>query len=86
MKISAVKEKITLHCSGGPEDHRSKVAVAAEIKGGKRLDRTGLGLSCRVGCRVRFGARIQPDTEHITELLYYEADHVDACKVTVSRV
>lgn len=46
VKISAVKEKITLHCSGGPEDHISKEAVAAEVKDGKQLDRIGLGLSC----------------------------------------
>ncbi len=83
VKISAVKEKITLHCSGGPEDHISKEAVAAEVKDGKQLDRIGLGLSCRVGCRIRFSARTQPDTEHITELLYYEADHSEARNVTI---
>ena len=57
VKKSAVKEKVTMHCSGGPEDHRSKVAVAAEVEDGKRLDSIGLGLSCRVGCGVKFGAR-----------------------------
>ena len=86
VKKSAVKEKVTMHCSGGPEDHISKVAVAAEVEDGKRLDRIGLGLSCRVGCGVKFGARTQPDIRHITELLYYEADHSDACKVSIQEL
>lgn len=83
VKISAVKSKVTYHCSRGPTDSRDKEATAAEKEEGKRIDRTALGQSCRVGCSVHFTARQQPDTEDITEILYYCTDHSDACKVCV---
>lgn len=83
VKVSAVKSKVTFHCSRGPADNRDREAAATEKKDGKRIDRTALGQSCRVGCNVHFTAREQPDTEDITELLYYHADHSDACKVRV---
>lgn len=81
IKKSAVKHKVGCHCSRGPGDNRSKEASAAETEGGKRIDRTALGLSCRVGCGVHFSGRTQPGTEHITEILYYHTDHSSACQV-----
>lgn len=81
IKKSAVKHKVSCHCSRGPGDNRSKEASAAETDGGKRIDRTALGLSCRVGCSVHFSGRTQPGTEHITETLYYHTDHSSACQV-----
>lgn len=81
LKQSAVKAKMTLHCTRGPIDNRAKEASAVEAQDGQRMDRTALGLSIRVGCTVHFAARIQPETEHITEILYYQTEHSDACKV-----
>ena len=66
IKKSAVKHKVGCHCSRGPGDNRSKEASAAETEGGKRIDRTALGLSCRVGCGVHFSGRTQPGTGRIT--------------------
>ena len=65
-------------------DNRNLEANAQEMKAGKRLDRTALGLSCRVGCKAHFAVRVQPDTLDITEILYYNSEHTDACKVGCS--
>lgn len=80
-KKNAVFSKIMYHCSRGPEDNRSLEAAAAEPDPKKRIDRTALGLSIKVGCSVHFAVRTQPDTKDITEILYYNSEHSDACQV-----
>lgn len=85
-RINSYIEKVDYHCSCGPEDNRdgggsSREGTPAPSQGkktdGSRMDRIGLGYSCRVGCRVRFTTRIQPGTEDITEIQYYEMDHIN---------
>jgi hypothetical protein len=79
-RLNAYLEKITYHCSGGPEDHRDQIlqdqteAPRANSKR-KRMDRTALGYSVRVGCQVKFTVRVQPGSETLAEIQYYNRQH-----------
>lgn len=58
-RLNGYLEKVTHHCSGGPEDHRGRILQdQTEASDGdsktKRMDRTALGYSVRVGCQVKF--------------------------------
>jgi hypothetical protein len=66
--------------SGPPEDHRDQIlqdqteAPRANSKR-KRMDRTALSYSVRVGCRVKFTVRVQPGSETLAEIQYYNRQH-----------
>ena len=82
VKANAKLDKAVMHCPRGPEDNRDQKGQAVEKLAGQRLKRTEAGLSVRVGCGVRFAARRQPDTPELTEILYYQWDHSEACRVS----
>lgn len=77
----AVLEKVTMHCSRGPKDHRNVEAHAKEKEPGQRVNRTSIGMSVKVGCTAHYAVRTQPDTPDISEILYYVSEHSQACQV-----
>lgn len=65
----------TLHCNFGPQDYRHKEAKACAKDPKKRVKRTEYGLSDKVGCTAHYGWVVQPGSEDIGEIKYYNPCH-----------
>lgn len=79
-RLTGYLEKVTHHCSGGPEDHRGRILQdQTEASDGdsktKRMDKTALGYFVRIGCQVKFTVRVQPGSETTAEIQYYDRQH-----------
>lgn len=77
VRINAFIDRLEYHCGYGPEDLRGNAATAQPKDPKQRVKRKDLDQSCKRGCKAHFALRRQPRTEDITEVLYYNKEHLN---------